>query len=103
VPGAPDERDVEKVGVLRRADQLAEAVDELRALGSALDGHDPDVPEYEFYNLLTLATQTAKCALLREESRGVHLREDFPKSDDAWVRHLTLRLPDLQLEPEEDE
>ena len=35
--------------------------------------------EYEVLNLLTLGTQIAKCALLREESRGVHLRDDFPE------------------------
>jgi L-aspartate oxidase len=93
----------DKVGVLRRGDELAAAVDELRGLGSAVDGIRAGVPEYEFYNLLTLGTQMAKCALLREESRGVHLREDFPKTDDDWLRHITLRLPDFQVEPEEDE
>jgi succinate dehydrogenase/fumarate reductase flavoprotein subunit len=45
--------------------------------------------------MLTLGTQIAKCALLREESRGVHLREDFPEVDDEkWREHITLRLPD---------
>ena len=47
--------------------------------------------------MLTLATQIAKCALLREESRGVHLRDDFPeRDDDHWQRHITLRLPEPQ-------
>ena len=50
--------------------------------------------EYEVLNMLTLGTQIAKCALLREESRGAHLRDDFPEVDDArWRRHTTLRLP----------
>ena len=45
--------------------------------------------------MLTLATQVAKTALLREESRGVHLRDDFPERDDEhWQRHITLRLPE---------
>lgn len=91
----------EKVGVLRRGEELRAAVVELRELNSAV--HGDGVPEYEFFNLVTLATQIATCALLREESRGVHLREDFPASSDDWVRHTTLRLPDLQTEPAEDE
>ncbi len=45
--------------------------------------------------MLTLGTQIAKCALLREESRGVHLRDDFPALDDErWRKHITLRLPE---------
>ena len=53
--------------------------------------------EYEVLNMLTLGTQIAKCALLREESRGVHLRDDFPKLDDEhWRRHITLRLPETR-------
>ena len=55
--------------------------------------------EYELLNLLTLGTQIARCALLREESRGVHLRDDFPAVDDEhWRRHITLRLPEHERE-----
>jgi L-aspartate oxidase len=93
----------EKAGVLRRGDELESAVKELYELGAAVGHSRGDVSEFEFYNLLTVGTQVAKCALLRPESRGVHLREDFPKTDEAWRRHVTLRLPDFQTEPAEDE
>lgn len=84
----------EKVGVLRRGDALRDALAELDALTSELRFGVMGQAEYELYNLLTLGTQIAKCALLREESRGVHLREDFPEPDDEhWRRHITLRLP----------
>jgi len=30
----------------------------------------------------------------REESRGAHLRRDFPETDDArWRRHIAVRRP----------
>ena len=82
------------VGVLRRGDELRAALEELGALHSELRLGSMSVADYELLNMLTVGTQVAKCALLREESRGAHLREDFPDVDDEhWRRHVTLRLP----------
>ena len=84
----------DKVGVVRSAAELAAALADLGALTSELRFGALAAPQYEVFNLLTLGTQIAKCALLRQESRGVHLREDFPAVDDlSWQRHITLRLP----------
>jgi succinate dehydrogenase / fumarate reductase flavoprotein subunit len=42
----------------------------------------------ELGNMLDLAETVARGALLREESRGSHTREDFPTRDDAnWHKH----------------
>ena len=42
----------------------------------------------EFENLILQAAVTVQSALAREESRGAHAREDFPKRDDAtWMKH----------------
>ena len=42
----------------------------------------------EFDNLISQAAVTVVGALAREESRGAHAREDFPKRDDAnWMKH----------------
>ncbi|GAB4445570.1 MAG: succinate dehydrogenase flavoprotein subunit [Anaerolineales bacterium] len=43
---------------------------------------------WELSNLLDLAEVTTVSALARQESRGGHAREDFPKRDDAnWLKH----------------
>jgi succinate dehydrogenase / fumarate reductase, flavoprotein subunit len=42
----------------------------------------------EFDNLISQSAVTVQGALAREESRGAHAREDFPKRDDAkWMKH----------------
>ncbi|MEX0745317.1 MAG: succinate dehydrogenase flavoprotein subunit [Phycisphaeraceae bacterium] len=42
----------------------------------------------EFDNLISQSAVTVQGALAREESRGAHAREDFPKRDDkTWMKH----------------
>ncbi len=88
----------DKVGWLRGDEGLLLALEELHAANSSLRLGAAGPPEFELLNILTLATQITKCALLREESRGVHVRDDFPERDDYhWQRHITLRLPEPQV------
>ena len=49
---------------------------------------------WELQNMLTVARLIVTAALQRDESRGVHLRTDFPHADNSWKRRLTYqRLP----------
>lgn len=50
------------------------------------------VEGWELQNMLTVARLMAAAALERRESRGVHLRSDYPRPDDPhWRRHITFR------------
>jgi len=47
---------------------------------------------WELQNMLTIARVIVRAALDREESRGVHLRTDFPEIDNEhWKQRLTFR------------
>ena len=81
-----------EVGVLRSEKGLAEAVEDLDALGSELHAESgPDA--WETTNLLTISQALAAAAALREETRGSHWREDFPERDDErWAGHIDITL-----------
>ena len=64
-----------------------EAVDQWRRY--VLARQFADIEGWELQNMLTLARVMIQAALVREESRGVHLRTDFPQLDDAsWQKHV---------------
>lgn len=80
------------VGVLRSAQSLQVASAELNALAATEQGK-PIAEDWETTNIATIATALTQHALLREETRGSHWREDFPERNDAqWQVRLVSNL-----------
>ena len=89
----------DKVGVLRTASGMTEAVDDLAALANKAED-DPRTESWAVTNLVTISSALATAALLREETRGSHWREDFPEHDDEhWRGHIDTVLADGVLHP----
>ncbi|MEV5988427.1 L-aspartate oxidase [Streptomyces sp. NPDC052051] len=94
-------------GVLRSEESLRKAAERLERLAAdareRLEQHgktpEPGVDTWETTNLLLVARVLVAAALLREETRGCHWREDHAGRDDtAWRRHVVVRLnPDRSL------
>jgi L-aspartate oxidase len=89
------------MSVQRTASNLQEASETIdRWRQYVLPRQFSDPQGWELQNLLTVARVMVAAALLREESRGVHLRADYPQIDDKqWKRHLRFRRPE-QVEQE---
>ncbi len=90
---------VRKMGVVREAVGLREAEHDVSFWCGYVLAREFDSPAgWELQNLLTVARVMIWAALTRQESRGVHFRQDFPARDDnSWRRHLAC--PPLDLEP----
>jgi L-aspartate oxidase len=71
----------DRVGVLRSADGLGLAAESLADLAGRVGVEG--VPAWETTNLVSISTALATAAVLREETRGSHWREDFGVRDDG--------------------
>jgi L-aspartate oxidase len=79
----------DKVGIIRTASNLTKAQQKIKQWKYLLELELKIAEEFELVNLITLANLVILSALKREESRGAHYREDFPKRDDInWKKHI---------------
>ena len=80
-------------GVRRDADRLADAAHNIDGWCQyALARHLQDPAGWELQNMLIVSRIIIRAASAREESRGVHLRTDYPRLDEeSWQRHLSFR------------
>jgi succinate dehydrogenase / fumarate reductase, flavoprotein subunit len=81
------------VGIIRRADQLEQALHKLAELKGrvakvSVEGHRQFNPGWhlalDLRNMLVVAECVTKAALERTESRGGHTRDDHPGMDPEW-------------------
>ena len=90
------------VAIIRRKEDLEKAVRELNLLREKLSKikisseskcyNQEWIECLEAENMLDTATMVAKSALLREESRGAHYREDYPdRNDEKWLKHTVAK------------
>lgn len=79
----------DSVGLARTKSELDSALTQLHSWRPADPAHRL-FPDWEDANLLLLARTVTEAALAREESRGGHYRLDFPDTDPAKARPITL-------------
>ncbi len=88
------------VGIIRTGAEIEEAIVKIadirkRSASVSVAGGRKFNPgfhlAFDLDNMLLVAESTAKSALLREESRGGHTRDDFPGMDSKWrqVNHIS--------------
>ncbi|MGH7791467.1 MAG: FAD-binding protein, partial [Thermodesulfobacteriota bacterium] len=74
-------------GIVRNKKGLKKAVKELEKISESVN----ELSGYyrlKLRNMIEVSSLIAEAALLREESRGAHVREDFPEEDPEWIAHI---------------
>ncbi|MCP4505402.1 MAG: L-aspartate oxidase [Fuerstiella sp.] len=80
------------VGISRNEPDLHTARQQLDFWASYVCRRDlTDPVGWELQNMMLVGRVMAAAALARQESRGVHLRSDFPETIDAAAQHITVQ------------
>jgi L-aspartate oxidase len=79
-----------RVGIVRSREGLEEALTELADMTSSLERLS-GYHRLKLKMVLDVSAIITRFSLLREESRGVHIREDFPEEDPGWRKHIILK------------
>jgi succinate dehydrogenase / fumarate reductase flavoprotein subunit len=81
------------VGIIRTKTELADAINKIADIRKRIENvsvagdrlFNPGFHlSFDLDNMLLVAESTAKSAIVREESRGGHTRDDFPSMDAKW-------------------
>jgi L-aspartate oxidase len=77
----------EFVGIIRKEEELVEALNEIQKFEESSNILD-NFYSIQLKNIITVCLLITKSALCREESRGAHFREKFPKENTDWQAHI---------------
>jgi succinate dehydrogenase / fumarate reductase flavoprotein subunit len=89
----------DKVGIVRREDEMREALEGIRVLAQraarvGVDGNREFNPGWhtalDLQNLLTVSEAVTRAALERKESRGAQFREDYPEKSGEFAKVNTV-------------
>ena len=77
-----------KAGIVRSAEKLNEAITELQEIKKLLPEEITEYNLLKIKHITDICTLICESALIRKESRGGHIREDYKLEDPAFCAHL---------------
>jgi L-aspartate oxidase len=88
------------LGIVRNAEGIGRAVDRLSEIESKFDDFQNEYNLFKIKNTATVCKLIVQAALVREESRGGHIREDFQTENPDFETHIIQQKDkNIQFEP----
>lgn len=78
----------ENLGIVRNGESIRKALDRFIEIDKSFEQHENEYNLIKIKNTATICKLIATAALLREESRGGHIREDFQKENPDLRVHI---------------
>ncbi|MEQ9617682.1 MAG: L-aspartate oxidase [Deltaproteobacteria bacterium] len=78
------------VGIVRSREGLSQAEEELKSL-YAYSEKFSGYYRLKLNMILEVSSMITRFSLIREESRGVHIRQDYPAEDPRWRKHIVMK------------
>jgi L-aspartate oxidase len=90
----------ENLGIVRNADGMDKAVERLTEIESKFEDFKNEYNLFKIKNTATVCKLIARAALIRNESRGGHIREDFQQENRDFEKHsIQQKDNNIQFEP----
>lgn len=83
---------------IKKIKELREEYGQLRLRDTSAQYNNELMEAVDIANMLDFGEMMAQAALLREETRGGHYREDFPnKDDEKWLKNIVIKKQDNEM------
>ena len=90
----------ENLGIVRNAEGMKKAVEKLSEIESGFEDFQNEYNLFKIKNTATVCKLIAQAALVRNESRGGHIREDFQQENpDLEIHSIQQKENNIQFEP----
>lgn len=77
------------VGIVRTKSGVQGAVEKIEEISTSLNKFS-GYYKLKLKMVIDVSLLIANSSLLREESRGVHIREDYPQEEESWENHIII-------------
>lgn len=79
---------MQNLGIIREEKKIKFALRRFEEISEQFTDHQSDYNIFKISNIAKICTLISKAALLREESRGGHIREEFPEENEEFRVHI---------------